>query len=219
MQQEGERMVQGLVEDEGKAAIALWPVARSALRAWRADRDAASQAWLDRNAFAAELGTFVVLADVDAAPGAVVVGLGDSPSLWSWAALQATLPAGVYAVASPLDAAAATEAALGWALGAYAYDRYRLAASAREMPLLRLPRGADIERMRRTVEATFLARDLINRPASELGPSELAEAVAELGRKHGATVGVTVGADLLARISRRSTRSALPRSTRRASST
>jgi len=192
-------MVQGLVADDGKAAIALWPVARSALRTWRADRDAGWQAWLDRSAFAADLGSFVVLPDDGGAPGAVVVGLGDSPSLWSWAALQATLPAGVYAVASPLDAAAATEAALGWALGAYAYARYRLAPSARETPLLRPPRGADVERVRRTVEATFLARDLINCPASELGPSQLAEAAAELGRRHGATISVTVGADLLAR--------------------
>lgn len=192
-------MIQGLVEGDVKEAIALWPVAKASMSGWRAERALNWQTWLDRTAFAAELGSFVVVPEADGTPGAVVVGLGDEPNLWSWAAAQASLPAGVYAVASPLDPAAATEAALGWALGSYAYKRYKFAAPERELPLLCLPGRADTERVRRTVNATFLARDLINRPANDLGPTQLAQAAAELGSKHGASVSVIVGADLLAR--------------------
>ena len=192
-------MVQGLIEESSEDAFALWPVAKAALATWRTGRTPQWQAWLDRSGFAASLGSFVVMPDADGTPGAVLAGLGDAPNLWSWAALAAVLPAGRYTVASPVDDAAATEAALGWALGSYAYDRFKSAAHARELPLLVLPRGADIEHVRRTVEATFLARDLINRPANDLGPSQLAHAAAELGSRHGASVTVTVGADLLAR--------------------
>ena len=192
-------MTQGLVEDDGNEAIALWPVAKASLSSWRVERPVHWQAWLDRTAFNADLGTFAVLPDAGGSAGPVVVGLGDAPSLWSWAALAAKLPAGVYAIASPVDGAAATEAALGWALGSYAYERYKVAGPVRDLPLLRVPRSVDAERVRRTVEATFLARDLINRPANDLGPSQLAQAAAELGSKHGASVTLTVGADLLAK--------------------
>jgi leucyl aminopeptidase len=192
-------MIQGLGKTDEKDAIALWPVAKSSLSSWRAGRPLEWQAWIDRTAFAAELGSFIVVPAADGQPGPVVMGLGEASSLWSWAAMAAVLPRGIYAIASPVDAAAATEAALGWALGSYAFERYKFPAPARELPLLCMPRGGDADRVRRTVEATFLARDLINRPASDLGPSQLAQAAVELGSKHGASVAVTVGADLLAK--------------------
>jgi leucyl aminopeptidase len=192
-------MIQGLVEGARKDAIELWPVAKAELSSWRAERTVQPQAWLDRTRFGAELGTFAVLPDVDGMPGPVVVGLGDAPNLWSWAAVAASLPAAVYAVASPLDSAGGNEVALGWTLGLYAYDRHKLGASARELPLLCVPECADREHVRRTAEATFLARDLINRPANDLGPSRLAQAASDLGSKHGASVTVTAGAHLLAK--------------------
>jgi leucyl aminopeptidase len=47
-------------------------------------------------------------------------------------------------------------------------------------------------------EAVFLVRDLINTPANDMGPAELAAAAQALGRRHGAEVSVIAGEDLLA---------------------
>jgi leucyl aminopeptidase len=49
------------------------------------------------------------------------------------------------------------------------------------------------------VEGVWLGRDLINTPASDLGPAELEDAARELARKHGAKVSSVVGDDLIAK--------------------
>jgi leucyl aminopeptidase len=59
------------------------------------------------------------------------------------------------------------------------------------------PKGADRAAVTRAVEAIFLVRDLINTPASDMGPAELAEAAGALARKHGARESVVVGDALI----------------------
>ena len=71
-------------------------------------------------------------------------------------------------------------AALAFALGSYRFARYR----APEQKKIRLvvPDGVDGAELSRIVEAVFLARDLINTPANDLGPAELAASRAKTGR-------------------------------------
>ncbi|MFL1461549.1 leucyl aminopeptidase family protein [Roseococcus sp. DSY-14] len=80
--------------------------------------------------------------------------------------------------------------ALGWALGAYRYARFK--APKRAPALLVPPPGFDAA----LPAATWRARDLINTPASHLGPEELCAAVAEVGAAHGARVRVMEGAEV-----------------------
>ena len=54
-------------------------------------------------------------------------------------------------------------------------------------------------RARRIVEAVWLGRDLINTPASDMGPQELEDAARQLAKTHGADVSSIVGDDLLAK--------------------
>ena len=88
-------------------------------------------------------------------------------------------------------------AALGWALASYRFDRYR----KRDARLRRLAvdEQARAAAPRPSAEAVCLARDLINTPASDLGPAELADA-AQSGRRtcFGASFRTIVGDELLA---------------------
>src|SRR5581483_11543849 len=83
--------------------------------------------------------------------------------LWSYAGLPDGLPAGRYRIDAALGREAATHAALGWALGTYAFRRYK--ARKGEQPELVWPAEADRGHVLRTAQATVLARDLINTPA------------------------------------------------------
>ena len=89
--------------------------------------------------------------------------------------------------------------------------RRRPGLGARGLPLRALPPGAGrapAARRRRgfrpraqpgcLAEATWQARDLVNTPASDLGPAELAQAVTELAGGFGATSRTIVGDALLA---------------------
>jgi leucyl aminopeptidase len=107
------------------------------------------------------------------------------------------VPAGRYRLADPLPPAAATRAALGWALGRYRFARYKGGVPV-PVATLAVPDGADGEAVRRFTEADALARDLINTPAADLGPAELAAAVAQVGARYGASVREIAGEALLA---------------------
>ena len=54
----------------------------------------------------------------------------------------------------------------------------------------------DGEEISRIAEDVFLARDLINTPANDMGPGELADAARALAKKHGAKFRVVTGAAL-----------------------
>ena len=90
---------------------------------------------------------------------------------------------------------AATQAAIGWGLGTYAFDRYKQRDKA--FATLVWPEQADRDHALRTIEAVFLARDLINTPANDLGPAELEDAARALAKKHKAKINTIVGDDLL----------------------
>jgi leucyl aminopeptidase len=107
--------------------------------------------------------------------------------------LPGVLPRGTYRFAEPPPDARL--AALAFALGCYQFTRYR-EADDKEIRL-ELPRGVDGEELSRLVEGVFLARDLINTPANDMGPAELETATRELAGRHGATVRSIVGDELL----------------------
>src|SRR5271170_6497589 len=94
------------------------------------------------------------------------------------------------------DGADTTQLALGWALGTYAFTRYH--AKTRNAAALVWPERADRGRVERLARAVFLARDLVNTPAGDLGPEELAAAAVQVAERAGACHRVIVGDDLLA---------------------
>jgi leucyl aminopeptidase len=103
------------------------------------------------------------------------------------------LPARTYRFAeAPPDARLA---ALAFALGSYRFARYRKADEP--MARLELPAGVDGDDLTRIAEGVFLARDLINTPANDMGPAELEEAARTVASRHGASFSTIVGEDLL----------------------
>jgi leucyl aminopeptidase len=151
--------------------------------------------WLASTGFKAGRGEIRHLPDASGNVAAVVLGLGEHFDMWAWGDLAAGLSAGSYRIATELGAEEATSAALAWALGTYRFTRYR--ESDETFASLVVPAHADAGLIDRTVTGTFLARDLINTPAQDMGPAELASAAETLARAHGATFRCVVGDELL----------------------
>jgi leucyl aminopeptidase len=95
-----------------------------------------------------------------------------------------------------MDALTATRCALGWALGSYQFTRYH--GADRAPASLVWPKGADRGAVERAGAATFMVRDLVNTPAADMGPAELADAARSLAEEFEADIKITVGNDLLA---------------------
>ena len=112
------------------------------------------------------------------------------------AAAAAKLPDGIYELCND-DALQGNSAELvGWFIDQYRFDRYK--TITRPTRQLVKPDWADADKIAAMVEAEILCRDLINTPAADMGPAELADAVRELAAQHKADFSVIVGDELLA---------------------
>lgn len=151
-------------------------------------------AWAASNGFTGKRGKLLALPGTDGGVAGYLFGTGgaeDRPVLLAGSA-AAALPEGRYRLDG--DFGDALIAALAFRLGAYRFDRYRKGTPE---PELVPPQAADAAELERLTQAAYLARDLINTPANDLGPDALERAIRDLAAKHKAKVNVTKGDDLL----------------------
>ena len=170
----------------------------AALGDWLEGQSGKTANWVSATGFCAKAGTNLLLANEDGVLERVLVGMGadDPGGLWAWAGVAAGLPAGNYRLENTLGQDEAYRAALGWALASYQYVRYA-GSRQKDLPCLVWPDNCDQAAVIRAAQATFLVRDLVNTPASDMGPQELAAAAEKLAVDHGAVCRIIVGEDLL----------------------
>ncbi len=163
---------------------------------------ASQHAWLKAIGFKAAARRHTLLPDGEGGLAGAVLGLGETegvvppePVETLVGLLPTLLPPGEYHLATSLGDPAL--AALSWALGSYRFRRYKSTAPD-PFPRLVLPATVDRARVVAQAEAMLLGRDLINTPASDMGPEELEAAALRLARHHGAKAVSIVGNDLLA---------------------
>ena len=184
---------------EARAAIPLWLLYEEEVEAWRKDQSAQVANWLGAHHFKGEKHRVLSVPDAGGGVCMAVGGLGKRQgtlSLWHAAGFAERLPPGSYRLAQSFGDAEATQIALGFAYGAYRFERYR-PSRAERAAVLEPPSNADMRFVASANEALTLARDLINTPASDLGPAELAAAARGLAERHGAKFHEWVGEALL----------------------
>jgi leucyl aminopeptidase len=178
-------------------------VTEGGLQDWLQGQPEAVAAWVRANGFQGERARVLAIPDGRGGIGAAVVGLGPLAQLhdiklWHSAGLSERLPALSYHLGSQLAPGAATHFVLGWLLGGYRLSRYRQSPAGARRAALVPPAGADLPYAEAAAAASALARDLINTPANDLGPAELASAAAELSGRFGAICRITEGEGLKA---------------------
>jgi leucyl aminopeptidase len=131
-------------------------------------------------------------------PDLVLFGLGEAAKadLSAFRALPAKLPPGDYRLAGFPPGVDPGQVALGWALGAYRFARYRK-KPADPAPRLIAPDGADLAEIGALAHGCALARDLVNTPANDMGPVQLEMAARETAEAFGASITVVTGEALL----------------------
>lgn len=179
----------------------LHVVPADGLAAFLATQSLAVQAWLTDSGFAGALGDLRLLPGPDGVVGAVV-GFGNAQTRarqrFGLVKAVAGLPAGAWHLQGDLTQAQRDEAALGWLLAQYQFNRYRPGKTTPAPALLKTPEGCDAPSFIAMAAGEFLTRDLINTPAADMGPAELEQAFLDLAGRHGAQTKVIVGDDLLA---------------------
>ena len=160
------------------------------------DQAAGLRQWTDSTHFTASAGQISLIAGGRGRLRRVLFGLGKGTDPWVFAHLPAKLPAGTNRIDGPLEPDEANWAAIAWSLATYRFDRYK-ADKDDEWPNLVWPEGCDRAAVDRITAATALVRDLINVPAGDMGPGELAGVAETMAGHHGAECRVLVGEELL----------------------
>jgi leucyl aminopeptidase len=121
----------------------------------------------------------------------VVAGVSDAalPGVWHLAKAADSLPEGTYRLAD-YDAG---DAMLGWILGQYRYHEYLTEPKLMGPRVLLVREPARIPLANLQAAATALVRDLVNRPAGDLGPNALEAEAKRIAKSHKAEVTVTAG--------------------------
>ncbi len=178
-----------------EATLTVWAVTPAELDEGRG-LTAEASAWARAAGFRAEAGNVLLLPNADGSLAGALFGLGADPSEQPFIGgkLARALPAGTWRLET--TSAPADRLALGFALGSYSFDSYKVAKSSDIY--LSLPPGVDLAALERTAAAVYLARDLVNTPTNDMGPERLEAVFQALAAHYGASSSSIVGEDLLA---------------------
>ncbi len=160
--------------------------------------DAITKEWIKQNKFSGSLGQSVIC-PTERGDMVALLGLGDESSRkksrFFLAAAAKSLPAGSYEIINPEAVDNLEIEVLGWLINNYVFDKYKN-KKASQAYLVR-PKTIDNELVLKFAEAEVLARNLINTPASDMGPEDLASAVKNLAIKFDADFSEIVGNNLI----------------------
>jgi leucyl aminopeptidase len=188
---------------DGQPSVPLIAITAAGLDGWLAAQSERVRVAVAAQDFKAAADSVAILPSDGPADWFVAAGVAQAPQLgpWALAAAAARLPAGRYALAgdehhSELGQAGLGQAGLGWCLAQHVFSRYRRGEPKAARVLATASLGA-LSAAVSEARATALVRDLIDTPACDLGPADLAQVVIDTLRPLGADVQVTSGEALL----------------------
>ncbi len=177
-------------------AIPLIALNSETLPTWLATTHERERRWVAAQGFSAAPGSHCVLPDAEGGIAQVLVGVAKADDLYALAQLPMLLPVADYALSAHGLQLDPLQAALGFALGSYQFNRYR---KPKRVPArLQRPAGVDGGLLESLARASALTRDLVNTPTEDMGPAHLAEVAQSFAARYGATFREWVGEDLLA---------------------
>ncbi len=185
--------------NDGSNAKPLVALSVESLDSWLADQSDEIRTWVETAGFKAGIGQICLIQAADGSLDKALAGLGDKAAQargrFALAAALPKLPKGCYKLECEETGPDLDEHILGWFLSQYSFDRYakRKIHGAR----LVVPAGVDKDRLLAIAAGETLTRNLINTPASDMGPADLEAAARALAKSHGAKIDVTEGDALL----------------------
>jgi leucyl aminopeptidase len=172
-------------------------IEKSAYQAWLANQEKHSQTWLSNTQFCGK-GLALIPNNQGELNQALFV-VSDASDYFSCGDLIKQLPHGQYLLQAEPEHIEAIS--FGWLVGAYQYDRYISNKSDKQLATLALT-GVEgnvdiVDRAIKFAEATALTRDLVNTPAADMMPKDIAKAALTLAEQFNGNVKQLIGDELL----------------------
>ena len=177
-------------------ALPLELILESEFAAWRDALHAGSRAQLAAQRFEGRRYSQGLLFAANGELDRAVVAVRAWEDPWALGLAAVALPPQAFALPATLSPSVRRRLALGFALGAYQFTRYR-PKSQRALACLSIASEDERGELMRIGSAVYLARDYVNTPTEDLGPGHLQEEIERISTVHGGQVQSSVGAELL----------------------
>jgi len=185
--------------NDRKAAIPLHVIDQSSFDTWLKAQTDPVRTWVLANGFTGAKRQTLLVPSEDGQALMALAGYGTASQRarrrFHLAGIAENLPQGVYDLASGIADEDLETECFGWLMSSYRFERYRKQSGAPGQ--LVAPKGVDSAKLKTMAAAEGLIRDLVNTPASDMGPADLESAVASVASEHGAEISVIRGDDLL----------------------
>jgi leucyl aminopeptidase len=177
--------------DKGQEATIIEIVGYDGFAEWLKSQPEFVRAALAAQRCEGKTGDFAIIQPPGEMPWRAVAVVEQTDALKHWALAKAAdcLPEGTYR----LEGAEAGDAMLGWLLAHYRFDDYRSEPATKAARVLLTSEPGRIEAAVLQAEATALVRDLVNRPAADMGPAQLEGEATRIAKAHKAELTVTRG--------------------------
>jgi leucyl aminopeptidase len=177
--------------DNAQAATPIHVTDKACFETWLAQQSDAARTAIKAQKFEGDANDLAILPGDKPGEWSVVAGVSDMavPGVWHLAKAAESLPEGTYRLVD-YDAG---DAMLGWILGQYRFQEYLSEPKLVGPRVLLVREPARIPAAEMQAAATALVRDLVNRPASDLGPNALETEAKRIAKSYKAEVTVTTG--------------------------
>ena len=177
--------------------INLFVIEKSAYQAWFSKQDKHNQTWLTNTNYQGD--GLALMSDGQGALSQAVFCVADASDYFACGDLIKQLPQGQFLLQAESEHVAAIS--FGWLVGAYQYDRYITNKSDKIFASLAISNTAGnaeiVESAIKFAQATALTRDLVNTPAADMMPVDIAQAALELAEQFNGEVKQIIGDELL----------------------
>ncbi|MFN7097900.1 MAG: leucyl aminopeptidase family protein [Gammaproteobacteria bacterium] len=177
------------------APIDVYPIKKADFATWLTDQTEHDKNWLTTMGFSADSNKACLLPNQQGKLAKVIYVAEHFDGLWQLAGLPAQLPAGIYQLHG-LSTAQYELAACGWGLAVYKFTLYKTQKNGQQA-ILFLPKEINATAIESQIDATNLVRDLVNIPAENMGPAELAMTAEMLATSFEADIKYIIGDELL----------------------
>ncbi len=174
-------------------AIQLTIIPVKKFKAWLETASTEIQNRVQSELFHASSGQFLKLSDKEGNLSQVIWCV-EADDMWALATLCDHLPALEYKIEDPFECIDSELYYLGFGLGAYQFHSYKSQKAKKQMKLFLPSEYAQVEK---TLRAVYLTRDMINTPAEDMGPADIAHQAQKLAQTFSAKFSETIGKDLI----------------------
>ena len=168
-------------------------IEKSGYQAWLNSQTEQSQTWLSNTQFSGK-GLALIPNNQGELSQALFV-VTDASDFFACGDLIKQLPQGQYLLQAEPEHV--EPISFGWLVGAYQYDRYISNKSDKKLASLAINNADIVESAIKFAQATTLTRDLVNTPAADMMPIDIAQTALELAEQFSGEVKQIIGDELL----------------------